>query len=76
MIVDLQSNLTVSTLTVTGATLSGTCKLDTTYDYKFYGNLSQSSVLKVKHSGMNETVYFWRVRIRYFVITVDTWWNA
>jgi hypothetical protein len=74
--VNLKSNLTVSSLIVTGATINGQCKLDTNYNYNYYGNLTASSVLNIKHAGITNTAYFWKVRIRYFVITVDTWWNA
>jgi hypothetical protein len=66
MVFDLKSNLTVNTLTVTGALLTGTCG-----PYTFYGILLQNSKLTVTHPGISNTVYFWRVRIIYWLMTID-----
>ena len=70
---NLMSNLSVVTMTInsTAAVTKMQCKKDNSNDYWYYGNQSKTDTYTLSHSGVTDIVGFWKVRLRYFVITID-----
>ena len=53
-------------------TPAGSCNSGS-YDYTYYGNLLKTDVVTFSYSGVVDTVYYWKIRLIYWVITIDKW---
>ena len=73
----MMSNLTVSNLTVVGATYGSTCIKDAGNSYTYFGNLTNSGVATITQPDITSLsgrdVFFYKVRITYGIITIDDW---
>lgn len=52
---------------------TATCNKDATYYYTFYQASSSTDVISVSCSAVTGNLYYWKVRIIYWVITIDQW---
>jgi hypothetical protein len=52
---------------------TGDCTKDSTYYYKYYGDLTMADVVTFSYSGVTGAFYYWKIRLIYWVMTKDDW---
>lgn len=74
---NLGGNATLSILTIklngVAATAGTTCTKTGGNVYTFYGNLGNSDVISVSCPAVVDRVFYWKVRIIYWVINTNGW---
>ena len=78
---DLSSNIggnaTMSLLTIklngVATTAASNCNKNANIYYTFYGNLGNSDVISVSCPAVVDRVFYWKVRIIYWFITINSW---
>lgn len=55
------------------STPAGDCTKDSSYSYKYYGDLTKTDVVTFSYSGVVTVSYYWKIRLIYWVMTKDSW---